>query len=649
MQLNSTLLDDLAYNLYKTKIDKRYIWIEGLYTALKYRTPAEIAFDELEGPSVDMLLSQEEIEEINRLLKKVDWNHSKKFQILDAIFKPKGYKRGDCGTNRVVYIPVWDDRFVVKVALDTAARKNMPDELLNQKYIKPFCCKCFDIDKYGNIGVYERVIPIRNLDQFWSIRDDVYNIIQKLIKRFVIDDFGTNTFMNWGVRKGFGPLLLDYADMYLIDPETLYCKNVTDWTDKTHVKRCGGRIGYTAGYNSLVCLDCGRPAKAAEFKGRPKMAIKAPKRRENIMKFVIYEGDEVVYDKEHGIDKIHHPVDTKTYSQIQLDEVVKETNRQIARVNNLDQEEIRNINISNGLQLNVGNRIDYVNPDEIVKRKKHDTFLSRNEAEFMAYDKDKIKETHREETMIVKPKGKRRRIVMADDTTKPNDEEKVAKQIVEPTIKDSTVVVSKPKRIRVIVPTDEETLDSKKSEQKEVADESVKTQEKEVETVVETANGETFVSEPSKVEIKPTENTLIKEKNIMKDENIETVKTILNNSIDAVIFEQEHGTPFDITELDKFFKVLNNTPNFETPVKLTSFIPEVFLCSYALNNGELDENNLSNIYITKKQYDAIKPSVDKLYNTLNDIKIGIEEDMYNDDYNGNFEVIRRRNNNDSNY
>ena len=72
MQLNSSLLDDLRYNLQHTKIDLRYVWVEGLYEALRYRTASEIAFDELQGPSVDMLLSPEEIDYIEKLIKPMD-------------------------------------------------------------------------------------------------------------------------------------------------------------------------------------------------------------------------------------------------------------------------------------------------------------------------------------------------------------------------------------------------------------------------------------------------------------------------------------------------------------------------------------------------------------------------------------------------
>lgn len=663
MQLNSTLLDDLNYNLSKTKIDKRYIWIEGLYNALRYRTPAEIAFDELQGPTVDMLLSQDEIEEINRLLvEKKSWNHGKKFQILDAIFKPKGYKRGDCGTNRVVYIPFWNDKFVVKVALDSAARKNMPDELVNQKYLKPFVSKCFDIDTHGNIGVYERVIPIRNLDQFWGIRDDVYNIIQSLIKRFVIDDFGTNAFMNWGVREGFGPVLLDYADMYLIDPETLYCKAPEDWRGRTVTKYCGGRIGYTAGYNSLICLDCGRPAKAAEFKGRPKMAIRSPKRREKIMKFKIYEGNDIVFDPENGIDKIHQQISTKTRDQYQLEEVVKSTNEAIRKVNDAEKKEVQEIKNKTGLELNLNNRIEPIDTVKIINRAKHSSFLSRNEAAMKDYEnnREKIRKeyTAATTTVTVKPK-KRRRILVMDDPkeTKPIAENETTVAVIpKPKETEDKVIVSKPKRRRILV-LDDEHRKSKVEEKEVVVDhpiENISIQSPTEEIITSNVDKNPFtekVEEPvtieasAEVESETNENTDVKEqkeKIIMNDKNIEALKTIINNGIDAVNFEQTKGTPFSMEELKKFFKVLDVVPDFSSDtVRLVDIIPEPFLCDAENNIGELAEENIDMLFITKKQYDEIKPYIDNLYNTLNDIKIGIEEEMYGSSEIDNFEAIRR--------
>ena len=101
--------------------------------------------------------------------------------------------------------------------------------------------KCFDISQDGNVGIFERVVPIENLYQMWSVREDIYRIMETIVGRFIIDDFGTKAFKNWGLRKGFGPVLLDYADMYILDPKILYCTHTLN-LDTTEQCRGGIRL-----------------------------------------------------------------------------------------------------------------------------------------------------------------------------------------------------------------------------------------------------------------------------------------------------------------------------------------------------------------------------------------------------------------------
>lgn len=624
MQLNSNLLDDLRYNLQHTKIDLRYVWVEGLYEALRYRTASEIAFDELQGPSVDMLLSPEEIEEIDALTKKSSWRFQQKFEVLDSIFKPKGYKRGHCGTNRVVYVPLWSDKFVVKVALDRAAKANMPNEIVNQKYLKPFVCKCFDIDKHGNIGVYERVIPILTLDQLWEIRGDVYEIIQKFIKRFVIDDFGTKVFKNWGVRPGFGPVLLDYADMYLIDPETLYCRGIADASDPKHLKYCGGRIGYTAGYNSLVCLDCGRPAKAAEFKGRPKLAVHVPRKKENTMgiKFIDPETNEVMFDSGNPEVKEqyekNHPVEQSgmTYNDFIINNLIKNTNEQVEQYNKSQDEEVIRIKKSKGLELNLGKAIDPIDKEQVLdKDRKHAnfTFLSRNESELQDYEahKDDLKKKREEETAIKVGKPKKRKVVMDDNSS---DKEELAG--AKPQMQNMTIV--KPKRKRVVM------LDESEGEKPVVEPVQV-----EVEKQPEKDNEVTIEAE----EVKET----------IEMENVKDLIEVIQENTQAFLDENENGSSFTLDEVTRFINKMDQTPELIGDKYLvSSFIPSAFLISMNYQDGgELDEDNLNKLVITKEQYNEMKPYLDHLYNAINDAKIALEDGFYGEEEEENFVVIKR--------
>lgn len=301
MQVLSTISDDLSSNLSNSKIDIREVYIDGLYNAINVTTPLVDAFDNMMGPMVCNFFSEDEIKVIHKIITHTkDRTFKKKFQKLDAIIKPKGFKRSGCGTNRVLYEPLDKNAtFCIKIALDRVARKNNPDELVNQKYLKPFVAKCYDVSDDGNIGIFERVIPIENLNQFWDLREDIFNIMERLVGRFIIDDFGSNTFKNWGFRKGFGPVLLDYADMYILDPKILYC---TNHPDHLHGQMCGGEIDYDDGFNKIICTSCGAHYMASDFKhGRQKISVYGRKRKIDMgLNIKIYRGEELMWDNTHG-------------------------------------------------------------------------------------------------------------------------------------------------------------------------------------------------------------------------------------------------------------------------------------------------------------------------------------------------------------
>nr|DAE83435.1 MAG TPA: hypothetical protein [Caudoviricetes sp.] len=302
MQLQSTIIDDLTGNLENSKINSRLYHDADIYQSMNTFTTLEELFESIEGPCIYDFFTDDELALIKKIIfDRKDKAFKKKFQKLDAIVKPKGFKRSGCGTNRVVYEPLDDNAtFCIKIALDRAGSKNNPDEIVNQKYLKPFVAKCFDISQDGNVGIFERVVPIENLYQMWSVRDDIYKIMETIVGRFIIDDFGTKAFKNWGLRKGFGPVLLDYADMYILDPKILYCTHTLN-LDTT--EQCRGELDYDAGFNNIICLKCGGIHMASEFKnGRKKIALFSRKREIDMsMKIEIFKDGELYWDNDHGI------------------------------------------------------------------------------------------------------------------------------------------------------------------------------------------------------------------------------------------------------------------------------------------------------------------------------------------------------------
>ena len=323
-------MDDLTGNLENSKINSRLYHDADIYQSMNTFTTLEELFESIEGPCVYDFFTDDELALIKKIIfDRKDKAFKKKFQKLDAIVKPKGFKRSGCGTNRVVYEPLDDNAtFCIKIALDRAGSKNNPDEIVNQKYLKPFVAKCFDISQDGNVGIFERVVPIENLYQMWSVREDIYKIMETIVGRFIIDDFGTKAFKNWGLRKGFGPVLLDYADMYILDPKILYCTHTLN-LDTT--EQCRGELDYDAGFNNIICLKCGGIHMASEFKdGRKKIALFSRKREIDMtMKIQIFKNGELYWDNDHGVYgediKVNEPKENKLdiSSKLDLEEIDK--------------------------------------------------------------------------------------------------------------------------------------------------------------------------------------------------------------------------------------------------------------------------------------------------------------------------------------
>ncbi|MCM1197191.1 MAG: hypothetical protein NC310_09025, partial [Roseburia sp.] len=151
--------------------------------------------------------------------------------------------------------------FVIKVATDAVGIGDNPREYINQQYYKPFVTKVFEVSPCGTVGVFERVVPITSREEFLSVAPFVYDVILNwFVGEYVCDDIGTEFFLNWGIRNGFGPVLLDFPYVYKLDGNKLYCNRPND--DGTI---CNSVIDYDDGFNHLRCTKCGAEYKALEL------------------------------------------------------------------------------------------------------------------------------------------------------------------------------------------------------------------------------------------------------------------------------------------------------------------------------------------------------------------------------------------------
>lgn len=204
-------------------------------------------FFALSAPPITSIFTLAEIAELERIATsiKLAARIETKYALIDNIMTSKGFYRIHCGTNRVVYNHILDNRFVAKIAVDSVGMKGVK-EFNNQWYLQPFCTRIFDAAGNGAIAFVERVHPIEKLADAEKLAYHLWLIMRYVvIGKFVVDDLGIDKFMNFGVRENFGIVLVDFPEVYLLDPDKLVCTE------------CGGEIDYDEYFSHLNCTVCG--------------------------------------------------------------------------------------------------------------------------------------------------------------------------------------------------------------------------------------------------------------------------------------------------------------------------------------------------------------------------------------------------------
>jgi hypothetical protein len=562
MIVASTLADDVRLNLTNSNVDVRKIHLNAMYRSLAYTVPLERAFDDLQGPMVEDLFDAETIKSIKLVVTNPKIKFFKdKFRILAGILNPLGYILAHAGTNRVVFQPQFDDSFVVKIGLDIAGRTNNPNEIVNQKYLKPFVCKCFDTTDDGVIGTFERVVPIENLYQLWSVREDIFDIMRAITKRFVIDDFGTEAFKNWGVRKGFGPVLLDYADMYILDKDTAYCRKPIDW-HSTAV--CGGELGYTPGYNKIMCKKCGGIGKAKQYKGKEKLSVYVPSRGIDMgIKCTIKVGGKTVFSTEEGFT---NQINESKEEFVAPHEVVLNDYRQAIDDMKTETEKTREHN------------------DEYLKA----LLKEREEREALKAEEEKKKND-----------AKVRIIVTANGVKVIRPEDKKEEPAIEKPIK---LITHDGKPVNVVDTTNGKIYDFTEP--------------------VETKQEENTKVESKEIENKETEEDM-NAKMLMNMPDIKYFKQVLQDRINDFMSEIETYDDNELKDLVKKLNEVKGKSEQNKPMLLTEILPD-FLCIDLEKDGfkELDGPVMYTVRVNSlKLYDTIKEDIERLIKDIEDVRI----------------------------
>lgn len=231
-------------------------------------TALEFNYDSLTAPPITSIIPARQINYMRdiatnvRLSSKLDY----KIKELSNVMAAYGFVRYHAGTHRQVYRHVEIPTIVSKLSINTSSMNDNLREFRNQSYLKPFCTKVFETDPSGFMGLFERVDPFTSKEEFASVAPDIFEVIYKhfLSRGLIIEDMGTDYHMNWGIRRCnntcFGPVLLDFSDVFILDGDKLYCNRILP-----NGFACGGAIDYDAGINQLKCTKCGCPYEASEL------------------------------------------------------------------------------------------------------------------------------------------------------------------------------------------------------------------------------------------------------------------------------------------------------------------------------------------------------------------------------------------------
>ena len=206
---------------------------EHILNIMKSRTITidEFNYDNLICPPIYSMFTQEDIDRLYQLASSIRYSAKTEFKHkeIDRIMRSRGFVKFGAGTNRLVYRPLESDLFLVKVAYDRVAIQDNIKEYINQQYLKPFCTKTFEFAGNGVIATVERVKPITSREEFYSIAEDVFTLINDyIIGEYVMDDIGSAYFMNFGIRRGFGVVTLDYSTIFRLDGKKLFCCKIKE-------------------------------------------------------------------------------------------------------------------------------------------------------------------------------------------------------------------------------------------------------------------------------------------------------------------------------------------------------------------------------------------------------------------------------------
>lgn len=211
------------------------------------------------------IIGMKEIVELLRICKDsyLQCRILKKIEAMKRVLEPLGFIRYINGTNRICFKHVNHPDIILKVALDEVGLSDSLSEYRVQEIFKPYVCKIFEVDPSGVVALVETVQPIRRHEQLALVADEMFDVLNRFFgaSKYLMEDIGEQYFLNWGIRKGFGLVLLDYPYLFKLDKNRAFCTK----RDLETGEICGGEIDYDDGFNHLYCKKCGKEYKVKDI------------------------------------------------------------------------------------------------------------------------------------------------------------------------------------------------------------------------------------------------------------------------------------------------------------------------------------------------------------------------------------------------
>lgn len=262
-------------------------------------------WDKMSKPPLTTYVPAPIIEQLRSIVNNVKLmnNPSKKYDLVNKLFANIGLKPLASGTNRRTFYCTYDPTVVIKIASDRVGKSDNLSEFTLQKLIKPFCTKTFDVTPDGVVALVERVETMKEADFKKVYASDVFDFTFEILRRgYVMEDIGGNFYKNWGIRFGFGPVILDYPYIFELDWTKLRCSHKDVHTGYL----CDGYLDYDydKGMSEIICTKCGTRYTAKYLARRIEaktLLERINRKRDNEMalldtdfKVVIKRGDQIV-------------------------------------------------------------------------------------------------------------------------------------------------------------------------------------------------------------------------------------------------------------------------------------------------------------------------------------------------------------------